>query len=319
MAEGCVVDTQFYNNYYAVVDKKIATTSADDVVFPDPAIKIDIGCIRNSTAYSGMNYIYVEPVTRTVNGQDYTNAETTDTKELQVSTLVVNAERIMDGGLTLISPQRVYLKGDINTYRVGTTEEGWQPTSLISNSIAFSLSDNFQDYGEIRNSPASTCSSGDFGDADCDGPQHLPGLYHGTETYPNPLEYPYNQSTTSLYPGMLNPKANAGGTVDQYISLVSPHSSTYFNIEIGTNVNLHGSIIQIPYNYNGWTNKSSSLSTYYHSRLSQGAPTIAWANKLQTYYDTNLVDTKPPGDFTGSSGRAWLNLEEADFNTNRKF
>ncbi len=58
-----------------------------------------------------------------------------DNKDLRL----VNAQKLPDGGLTVISPYNVYLKGDYNT------DLNWQPAAVITNSLVYTLSNDFND------------------------------------------------------------------------------------------------------------------------------------------------------------------------------
>ncbi len=71
---------------------------------------------------------------------------------------LVNAAKLPDNGLTVVSPYNVYLKGNYNT------DEEWQPSAVITNSLVYTLSEDFND------------------------PQYLPESYHFKE-YPYSLEF----------------------------------------------------------------------------------------------------------------------------------
>lgn len=71
---------------------------------------------------------------------------------------LVNAAKLPDKGLTVVSPYNVYLKGNYNT------DKEWQPSAVITNSLVYTLSEDFND------------------------PQYLPESYHFKE-YPYSLEF----------------------------------------------------------------------------------------------------------------------------------
>lgn len=52
---------------------------------------------------------------------------------------VVNAAKLPEKGLTVVSPYNIYLKGNFNT------DTEWQPAAVISNSYVYALSNNFND------------------------------------------------------------------------------------------------------------------------------------------------------------------------------
>ncbi len=60
-----------------------------------------------------------------------------------------NGDRLPQGGMTVVSPYNVYIKGDFND------QEGnnWQPAAVITNSLVYVLSDNFND-ADYQNMPS---------------------------------------------------------------------------------------------------------------------------------------------------------------------
>lgn len=60
-----------------------------------------------------------------------------------------NGERLPQGGLTVVSPFNVYIKGDFNNQGEGN----WQPAAVITNSLVYILSDNFDD-SDYQNMPS---------------------------------------------------------------------------------------------------------------------------------------------------------------------
>ncbi len=317
--EQCITVTQFYNNVYPAYDKKGTTNNPeDDITYPEKSVKIDVACVKalsdDASDSVKANIIYVEGVKTSVQGQEWDNTPAAgEYKNLPVSTLLVNGESVPEGGLTVVAPYQVYVKGNFNTVDP-------QSSSVITNSYYYAISDNYQDYGTDRESIASTCS-GDFYDSNCDGPQHLPGLYdYYTDIYGKvgALEYPYEANEAVNYPGKNNPEVNGGnydGNFTQRISLVSPNPSVYFIGRGSGTLNRIGSIIE-----------SKSWGAYYtpgaydRGRVNYGNPIGRYSSLgLKQAYDTMLETDKPPGDYSGTSSGLFVEVSENDFLVNTKF
>ncbi len=105
-------NVQFFNAVRPHLD-------ADGVPVKENVIQFDVGKLLNSCidAKPKNNIIYV------------------DNKNLRL----VNAAKLPEKGLTVVSPYNIYLKGNYNT------DAEWQPSAVITNSFAYTLSEDFND------------------------------------------------------------------------------------------------------------------------------------------------------------------------------
>lgn len=295
-------NVQFFN---AVRPKKKGTSYVMENV-----IQVDVSkVLADAENTPGNNIVYV------------------DNKDLRL----VNAKILPEGGLTVVSPYNVYVKGNYN-YDPGKSKEAndanWQPAALITNSLVYTLSDSFND------------------------PQTLPVAVN----YPN---YPYSLQYQEFldkycaegrYPssliaaGKVPPggvptwswvKSNLSGTEqltllnsgegyydidNDYLMANRATTATYYNTAIagpnaipvaierwgGTKAPVKGSFVQLEKKWSTKYNNTAVRSGNYISN-----PTY------QYYYETRFggatgIGERPSGDMVGGAQSSWQEVNDFD-------
>ncbi len=237
-----------------------------------------------------------------------------DNKNLRL----VNAAKLPDKGLTVVSPYNVYLKGNYNT------DKEWQPTAVITNSLVYTLSEDFND------------------------PQDLPESYNYKE-YPYSLEFQDfldKYASGKRYPGSL-PKYPESGITPAWIkenltgdeqktlldkgefyydgdnkSLMANRATknTTYNVAIAAPYNpypyslerwsgnrtVEGAFIQLE---KPWAAKRDVPSTYNRKAVKGwGGYYVAWDPSSQYNYEEQFKgegSQKPSGDFFSGSQARW--------------
>ncbi len=231
---------------------------------------------------------------------------------------LVNATKLPDQGLTVVSPYNVYLKGNYNT------DTDWQPSAVITNSLVYTLSESFND------------------------PQVLPESYDYKE-YPYSLEFQKfldQYASGSRYPkslpeypksGITPPwvKANLTGyqqktlldkgeyyyDVDNEslmanrapkntiynVAIAAPYSPYPYSLERWSGKRtVEGSFIQLE---NSWSVKRDVPSNYGRKATKGwGGSSAAWDPSSQYNYEEQFKGEgarKPAGDFLSGAQARW--------------
>jgi len=165
-------NVQFFNT----VRPKDRSYPTDGVVDKETVLQLDIG----ASVRPNNGIIYIDGY----NGTGY------KAKNVRL----VNAARLPSGGLTVVTPYNIYIKGNYNT------DSAWQPAAVISNSLVYTLSNEFND------------------------PQTLPATIY-------PREYPYELKYLSKLTACYD---NNGNLKSDYIpgdlQLLEDESKSFFGL-----------------------------------------------------------------------------------------
>ncbi len=230
---------------------------------------------------------------------------------------LVNAAKLPPGGLTVVSPYNIYIKRNYNT------DADWQPSAAITNSLVYTLSEDFND------------------------PQTMPMTYEHA-VYPYSLEYQDfldDYASGARYPAEL-PVYPAGGLTPEWvkanlngdqqltllesgeyyyeldnepymtnrttrdttykIAIVSPEDTYPYELERWVaQRTVEGAFILLE---NPWSDTNDIQSTnYYSSRMT-------WKPDSQYNYETQFTTSsgRPAGDFFAGSSSWWEQV--SDFN-----
>ncbi|MCK5393430.1 MAG: hypothetical protein KAI91_03770, partial [Candidatus Omnitrophica bacterium] len=159
---GCVVEDSFYNSQHPARD--------GTKYKPSSALNIDVNCLKNKIEndkatngplkdFNGVLYVDLDQYNWSTSNFD-SNAD---------GVMLTNGERLPDGGLSLVTPNNVYVKGnynldptgqkdlnrdpdsaevinhviDIQPHITNISDLTWQPAELITKRPIYTLSENF--------------------------------------------------------------------------------------------------------------------------------------------------------------------------------
>lgn len=319
-------------------------TSANHNATKEKIIQLDVGTMRSASAgwESFNNIVYVDYI-------DVDNNTAADYNGVRL----VNATELPAGGLTVVSPVNVYIKGDYNT-------QNWQPSAVITSSLIYALSNNFADPQDLpatlssRESPYETnylsqltkfSNSTDWADTDklaaleaeC---KKFFGLNNGF-TIGNVTSAADVQSRISSYYNTQyeaqKPNTVASNTT-MNVALTSPYFCLSDEAEIyalerwagGKTLTIKGAFIKL---YESWAAKNDVPSIYNYKRT--GGPNDKGVNpdpmqnwytgvilgspRLFFVYEERFADSskRPSGDFFAGSQPRWQELSATSENFNQ--
>lgn len=253
-----------------------------------------------------------------------------DHKDLRL----VNSKVLPEGGLTVICPYNIYVKGNYN-YDPAKSKEAndadWQPAALITNSRMYTLSDSFNDPKTLPvavNYPAYPYSLqyADFLNKYCSGGRYPASLIAAGKVPPGGIPtwdwVKANLSGTQQLT-LLNSGEGYYDTDNDYLMANRVVNDTYYNTAIagpdpypvaierwsGKNASVKGSFIQLE---KKWSAKYNTTSTRGGNYISN--PTYKY------YYETRFggatgTGKRPAGDMAGGAQSSWQEVSDFDHHT----
>lgn len=293
-------NVQFMN----AIRPHVVATDAGDVPVKENVIQFDIAKLLTScpSMLPRNNILYVDKDVR-----------------------IVNAQKLPDKGLTVVSPHNVYLKGDFNT------DADWQPSAVITDSMVYGLSEGFNDPQTFplpytyKNYPYNLQFQ-EFLDQYCEGGRYPAGFP------PYPLEgLTWDWIRTNLSGSQQLTLLNSGENfyrLDNADLITNKAKDTVYNVAISAaqedpvpdvleqwesaTMTVTGSFIQLE---NIWSHKDipdvwrQPNSKGWGNTYMTSNPSLLQCNYEDRYKSQGIT---PPGDFGSSSVVYWEMV--SDFN-----
>lgn len=230
---------------------------------------------------------------------------------------LVNAAKLPSGGITVVSPYNVYLKGNYNI------DAEWQPSAVITNSLVYTLSEDFNDPQVLPESynykeyPYSLDFQG-FLDQYASGSRYPVSLPPYPETGITPAwvktDLTGNQQKTLLDSGELyydgdneSLMANRAAKDTVYnVAIAAPYNPYPYSLERWSGKRtVEGSFIRLE---KTWSSIRDVPGTYKRQAVKgSGGSSVAWDPTSQYNYEEKFADSggAPSGDFMSGSQARW--------------
>jgi len=201
----CTTEKQFYNA--AQPAAKDSSYSGYYKYEPSSVLKIDVACLKAKIDYDKANNGPLNDfngiIFTDLNGYSWSNTHYDNNAD---GVMLVNGARLPDGGLSLGTPNNVFIKGDYNLDPDGVSEKNrspddptvtgrytsvdleWQPAEIVTQRVAYTLSNNFPE-------PSYMSMVGSYGSQYYDEYKHIP-----EQDFVNHPSYPTNFGTNTWVP-----------------------------------------------------------------------------------------------------------------------
>jgi hypothetical protein len=206
----CTTEKQFYN--VAQPAAKDSSYSGYYKYKPSSVLKIDVACLKakidsakidSDKAYNGPLKDFNGIIYTDLTGYNWSNAHYDNNAD---GVMLINGARLPEGGLSLGTPNNVFIKGDYNLDPDGVSEKNrspddptvtgrytsvdleWQPAEIVTQRVVYTLSNNFPESSYMP-------MDGNYGSQYYDEDRYVTG-----QDFVNHPSYPTNFGTNTWVP-----------------------------------------------------------------------------------------------------------------------